>query len=355
MSYWKASLVASAAWFMAVPALATPPNPETSASEAATPTPDAAAKLQSELTAVIKMVEEWLGLKDMPPVDESRLVAARTLVTPMTQRASVEKMFDNLYGRMFKSFDGMSAKADRDALLRVIGVPQEQIERVSEADLDRISAILNPQRGAQEQHLRAAARPLIDESFAVLQPAMQEGLARAYARRFTNAEMMDVYQFFLTPTGAQFASELLPLQAHPEVILSLLHATPELVTRVQKLIPQLEANFKAMPQPRDIHQLSDREIKQIADILKINVKQVKAALAAEKAEQEARKAAIASEDTSFEAYDRANWSDEHKAAVTAAEAASEAAQSQAAEAQMAAIKEASQRLSSQSTGRTPKP
>lgn len=351
MSYWKASLAVSAAWFMAVPALATPPNAETTVTDTQTDAPAGPnSSMQKELAAVTKLVEDWMGVKDLPPVDESRLATARILVAPMTQRASLEKAFESLYGRMFTAFGDMSTEADRAKLLRIIGVPQEQIEHISDADLKRVSDILNPHRAAQEQHLRAAVRPIADEVYTVLQPAMQEGLARAYSRRFNNAEMAEIQKFFQTSTGGAFASDLLALQSNPEVVVSMLRAAPDLITRIQKLAPQLESSFKDMPQPRDIHQLSDRELKQIADILKINVKQVKTALAAEKADEETRKAAIASDDTAYEAYDRANWSDAHKAAVTAAEAASEAAQSAAAEAQMAAIKDASTRL-----GRTPKP
>lgn len=370
MTNWKTTLAVSAAWFMAVPALANPSPAAAKVAVSEAPVPiktvpveaapveeapadasaGAVAPMQKELAAVTKMVEEWLGVKDLPPVDELRLATARTLVAPITQRSSLEKTFESLYGRMFTSFSDISTKADRAKLLRIIGVPEEQIAHISDADLNRVSDILNPHRAAQEQYLRAAVRPLADEVYTVLQPAMQEGLARAYARRFTNAEMTEVNNFFQTPTGGAFASELLALQSNPEVIVSMLRAAPDLITRIQKLAPQLEASFSAMPQPRDLHQLSDREQKQIADILKINVKKVKAALATDKAEQEASNATLAADDTAYEAYDRAYWSDAHKAAVEAAEAASEAAQSAAAEAQMAAIQDANTRLS-----RTPKP
>ena len=228
----------------------------------------------------------------------------------------------------------------------------DRMASISHADVKRVTAILNPDAGLQQQQYAAALRPLVDEVFSVLLPAVLQGMARAYARQFTLEELNQIQSFFATPVGVAFATELLPLQANPEVIMAVLRSGPELIQRMEKVAPTIDANFTAMARPRrarTLHSLTNKEVKEIASILKVDAKTIKTKIAEDeaataKAAEEAARAA----DTptiAYQAYERSNWSDAHKAAVEAAEAAAEAATKAASDANMAAIEEANQRLS----------
>jgi hypothetical protein len=367
MNYWKAPLLVSAAWLMIAPAQAHigadssavtaeahgETSAETDAETNASNVNAASAVIQNQLARFTLSMEDALGMADLPPVEPARLAAAQKLVAPMTQRASIEKLYSNVYSRLFQAMQSMGRPSDRATLLAGFGVPVDQMDRVSQADIKRVTAIINPDAALQQQQYATALRPLVDEIFAVLLPAVQQGMARAYARQFSLEELNQIQSFFATPVGIAFATELLPLQANPEVIMAMLHSTPELIKRIEKIAPTIDANFTALPRPRDartLDSLTDKEVKEIAAILKVDAKSVKRKIAEDKAAADtaAKEAADSTPyaSMSYEAYDRSNWSDAHKAAVEAAEAATQAAQAQADEAQMAAIKDASQRLSS---------
>jgi hypothetical protein len=357
MNYWKAPLLAGAAIFMIAPAhaqsIAEPAVAATSDDNVSTAYANkASAEIQNQLSRFTLSMEDALGLADLPPVEPARLAAAQQLVSPMTQRGSIEKLYDNLYSRMFQAMQMMGGRSDRDGLLSSLGVPADRMASISHADVKRVTAILNPDAGLQQQQYAAALRPLVDEVFSVLLPAVQQGMARAYARQFTLEELNQIQSFFATPVGVAFATELLPLQANPEVIMAVLRSGPELIQRMEKVAPTIDANFTAMGRPRrarTLHSLTNKEVKEIASILKVDAKTIKTKIAEdEAATAKAAEEAATAADTptiAYQAYERSNWSDAHKAAVEAAEAAAEAATKAASDANMAAIEEANQRLS----------
>lgn len=362
MFHGKLALLGSAALLMAAPVHAETQQPKAEVQIKAPPaaaSSNMTAAIQGKLAQFNASMAETLGMADLPPIDPVRLAAAQQLVGPMTQRASMEKLYNNLYSRLFEGFRTMGRQSERDSLLIALGVPADHLANVSQAEVKQVTAILNPNAAAQQQRYTDAMRPLVNEIFAVLLPAVQQGMARAYARQFTAEELGQIQSFFATPTGVAFAAELLPLQANPEVIMAMLDSAPELIRRVEKVVPTIDANFNALPRGEELREpdkLTTKEWKQLAEILKVDHKVLKANAAeqqaASKAEKEATAKAIeaatkaASEAAAAaEAYDRSNWSGEHKAAVEAIEARARETQGQLDEAETAAIKEANSRLS----------
>lgn len=300
-------------------------------------------RMKREMAKALEWTEEFFGLNKLPAVEEPRLLAARVTANSVMQRASLEKMFDNVYGRMLKYFSDDLGKMKPDMIAAAFGMVPEKAATVSEADLRRIAAIINPDMAQREARMHAAIRPVVDEVMTVLVPALHEGLSRAYARRFTVAELNEISLFFATPTGAAYASEVLPLQADPELIIAAVRSAPDLVDRLTILRPQIEAAFENAPPVRDPDDLSDSELRQIAKILKVDFRALKAHLNTRETAT-AADTAVETSATSYQAYDRENWSPEWLAHVEALETASQDAQSQLSDAETKAIEEASARL-----------
>src|SRR3546814_3041507 len=56
----------------------------------------------------------------------------------------------------------------------------------------------------------------------LMEPPMRDGLAKAYARKFTGAQLTDLNSFLATPTGKLYAGEWMALQADPEVMVAVI-------------------------------------------------------------------------------------------------------------------------------------
>src|SRR3546814_1629491 len=64
------------------------------------------AKMQREMDEAIALIEKMFDTSDLPPIDPARLTLAERTTAALIPNGSIEKMVDNLYGKMFKTFMG---------------------------------------------------------------------------------------------------------------------------------------------------------------------------------------------------------------------------------------------------------
>ena len=71
------------------------------------------AKMEREMDAAIAIVEKMFDTSDLPPVEPARLTLAQTTMGALIPSGSLERMMDNLYGKMFKTIMGeMGGESD---------------------------------------------------------------------------------------------------------------------------------------------------------------------------------------------------------------------------------------------------
>ncbi len=298
---------------------------------------EAKAKMQKEMDEAIALVEKMFDTSSLPPIEPARLTLAQKTMGALIPAGSLEKMIDNLYGKMFKTimdeFGGQS-----DLMLSIqTGVESEQIAKLDEATKGKVADMFDPHRKEREDQITKVIKPLISEVLGDMEPPMREGLAKAYARRFTAAQLTDLNGFLATPTGTLYASEWMALQADPEVMVAVIKAVPPLITKFIDRAPELEKDFKDLPKEKQLSDFDDKELGKLAKLMKVDVKVLKeqrdmwktdsveatdavavdaaddyavdaAADAAVAAEAAADAADYATDAVADPAYDRSNWS-----------------------------------------------
>src|SRR5690606_28539534 len=109
MSTWKSILLAGTIVVAPVSAAAQEaPAAEALADEAAwaagaeseASLGDSKAKMQQEMDAAIAIIEKMFDTSDLPPIDPARLALAEGTTAALIPNGSLEKMMDNLYGKM---------------------------------------------------------------------------------------------------------------------------------------------------------------------------------------------------------------------------------------------------------------
>jgi hypothetical protein len=376
MSTWNHMLLAGAATLAPAAALAAPteaPLAEVVAApaeeEEATPfdseaaAAEARAKMQKELDEVIALVEKMFDTKSLPPIDPARLAIAEQTTAALIPAGSIEKMLDNLYGRMFRTL--MREFSGQSTLMLSIktGVESDKIAALDDATKGQIADLFDPHRKEREEQITRVVMPLIREALADMEPPMRAGLAKAYARRFTGAQLADVNAFLATPTGRLYASEWMALQADPEVMVAVIKAVPPLITKFMDRAPEIEKDFKELPKEKQLADLGDEELARLAGLMKVDVSVLReqrdmgnadtmdatdtadpddhavdaAADAAEAAATAADAAEAAATAVENSEYDRSNWSEADRQRVEQLEAAY-------LEAEAAAIEKARERL-----------
>lgn len=368
MSNWKTALLAGVMAFAPVQAFAAPteaPLAETVApAEEDLTSPEnlenAKAKMQREMDQAIAMVEKFFDTSSLPPIDPARLALARQSTAALLPAGSLEKMVDNLYGKAFDLFLAEMDGASPLMLSIKTGVESDKIEALDDKSKTAIADLFDPHRKERGDQILKVVKPLISEALADLEPPMREGLAKAYARKFSAPQLTEINVFFATPTGKLYASESMALGADPEVMLATIKAVPPMITKFIDRAPQIEGQLKELPKEKQLTDLSDAEIAKLAKLMKVDAQTLKetrdnwANPAVEEAvdasadwnaddasaADAAADAAAAAADAAGEwdpAYERANWSAADLKRVEDAESALEAASTAAYDAEQAAI------------------
>lgn len=335
---------------------------------------DAKAKMQKEMDEAIALVEKMFDTSSLPPVDPARLTLAQRSMGALIPAGSLEKMVDNLYGKMFKTILGEFG-GQSDLMLSIkTGVESDKIAALDEATKTKVADMFDPHRQEREDQITRVIKPLISEALTDLERPMRDGMAKAYARKFSAAQLIDLNSFLATPTGSLYANEWMALQADPEVMVAVMKALPPMVTKFMDRGPQIEKDMKELPKEKQLSDFSDKELASLAKLMKVDVSVLKeqrdmwnsdameateaadavadasyddsAVDAAAEVAEAAADAAVATSDYASDdpAYDRSNWSAADLKRVEDLEAASADAAVAAAEAQEAAADNARKKL-----------
>lgn len=331
----------------------------------------AKAKMQKEMDAAIAFVEKMFDTSDLPPIEPARLTLAERTTAALIPDGSLEKMMDNLYGKMLRTMlEETGGNSDLSLSIKT-GVESDRIAALDADTKNAVADLFDPHRKEREDRVVKVIRPLISEALADLEPPMRAGLAKAYARKFSADQLTELNAFFATPTGQSYAGESLALQADPEVMLAVIKAVPPLVTKFIDRAPTIEGQLKDLPKEKGLADLSDAEMKKLAKLMKVDVQTLKdnrdmwsgdgepadamigepgdeatwdsADAAADGAEAavaaDAADAAAAAADAAIDdpAYDRDNWSEADRQRVEQLEEAASNASSAAFDAQEEAV------------------
>ena len=129
------------------------------------------------------------------PVDPARLTAARALM------------------------DQLMPPATRDQMMRSIITAMMQNMTRSFAQNPELATAMDKEPGARAVFDRFTERQMTTSTNDLIAnlPGMLDAMARAYARRFTLAQLNDMATFFATPTGQIYLTQAPTIMADPDV------------------------------------------------------------------------------------------------------------------------------------------
>jgi len=271
-----------------------------------------------EFKELEKMFSTLFGNTDTTPIDPQRLILAKQTTAQIMPDGIYSKlmngMFEKLLGAILAQPGGMS---DLEISL-ISGV------EIAEGGLDAnkrkaITTLLDPNHGERAAAMQTSFKPLMDKIATTIEPPMREGLARAYARKFSVEQLTEMNGFFATPTGSLYASESFLLQADPEVMQATFSALPTLMAELTNPGNEYEAKLSAIPAARTLDDLSAKEKGSLAKLLGTSVDKLNSsgAVAESEAEFDAMAEAavdaaaaldpFANESGSEPWWDRSNW------------------------------------------------
>lgn len=205
--------------------------------------------------------------KQVAAPDPARLEVATRVVAKLLPAGVMKKMMDTSLGPMMDQMMGAAGDMKLADIARVSGVEQTDVADLGEGTLRDIMAVYDPYWDQRTKLATTAMTESMSEMMAEIEPAMRSGLARAYAREFTLAELAEMDRFFSTPTGAHYAEKSYALYVDPEMMTAIMAMMPKIMERLPEMMKSAEAATAHLPKPRTNADLTPDERKKLAGLL----------------------------------------------------------------------------------------
>ena len=183
-------------------------------------------------------------------VDPARLALARTAVNyvwPLgtyqrMMSGSMDQMMDSMMAGMFDMKVGDMVPSSDKAMT-------EEEKKIAQTTMREAILKKDPHF---EERMRITNKVMMGEMgafFDKVEPAIREGLANAYAKKFDTKQLTDLNAFFQTPTGKVYASESIMLFVDPEMMKAMMGAMPELMKSMPAIMEKVKKATGHLPEP----------------------------------------------------------------------------------------------------------
>lgn len=217
------------------------------------------------------LISVAMALSPMPVAahaqDAAVLDAARTTVNAIFPPGTYARIMDKTFDTMVKSMMGTALDMPVKDIARMSGRGEEDIAAMNDATLKEVMAIIDP---AYEERVGTATRVMMGEMAKLMtrfEPAIRDGLAEAYADRFTAVQLAELNTFFATPTGKAYAAESMAIFMDPAVVKRMQAFVPAMMQEMPGIVKKVEKATAGLPGPRKQKDLSQEDRAQLASLL----------------------------------------------------------------------------------------
>lgn len=181
------------------------------------------------------------AIVERPIIDPQRLEISRKLamsiVAPGTMERAMRMTMGEMRNRMFASMFDMKASD-----IGATGKDKDRTLRQSIAEKDPNF----------EERFRISQKVMGEEMAPIMgrmEPRMREGMAKAYARRFSLAELTEIERFFATPAGSNFARQSYEMMMDPEIMMEMAGMMPDLMKEMPAIMAKVKKATAHLPLP----------------------------------------------------------------------------------------------------------
>ena len=216
------------------------------------------------------------GLFQTEPLTEeqsARLPAAQAVVGEMMPDGFYGEMMGGMMDKMLRPMLTMFSQPEFVLGARLT-VDAEAIEALEEAEQAELTAMLDPAYQARGDAMVAVLTSRMGGMFTAMEGPMREGLSKAYAVRFDDAQLADIAAFFATPTGGEYARESMALFADPQVMQASMQALPAMMSGFGDIESAMREAMAALPAERGYGDLTEAQRERMAELLDVDPAQL---------------------------------------------------------------------------------
>ena len=216
------------------------------------------------------------GLFQTEPLTEeqnARLPAAQAVVGEMMPDGFYGEMMAGMMDKMLRPMLTMFSQPEFVLGAR-LAVDAETIEALEEGEQAELTAMLDPAYEARGDAMVGVLTSRMGGMFTAMEGPMREGLSKAYAVRFDDAQLADIAAFFATPTGGEYARQSMALFADPQVMQASMQALPAMMSGFGDIESAMREAMEALPAERGYGDLTEAQRERMAELLDVDPAQL---------------------------------------------------------------------------------
>ena len=210
----------------------------------------------------------------LPPVDPALLAKARPIAATIIPDGVMARMMGPMMQKMLAPMlDGMTKMPVRD-LMKAGGMAPEEADRLNPATIEQIMTIVDPAYRQRMQILIGGMMPALGRFMGRYEPDMREGMAEAFASRYSSTELDQIGAFMRTPAGARFGGGFMELATDPHYLGKVQSMMPALMQAMPDIMKGSQAQLAKLPKPRSYKDLTPAERERLETLLGADRKKV---------------------------------------------------------------------------------
>ncbi|MEG3177248.1 DUF2059 domain-containing protein [Sphingomonas sp. RB3P16] len=210
------------------------------------------------------------GTQAAAPVDPARLAVARRVAARLLPPGIYKKLMSTSMDAMMGSFGGAIKSMPLAQLAQIGGMNAAEAQKLDKVDLSEVMAIYDPHWEERQELTMHAMFGAMGDFFTTMEPELREGMATAYASRFSRDELVDLDRYFATPTGTKYAASATTIMTDPAVMNTMKGLMPKMMQQMPHFLEAAKKATAALPPPRKIEELSPTEKARLAKALGTN-------------------------------------------------------------------------------------
>lgn len=200
----------------------------------------------------------------IPP---AQLAMGRTIAAKMVPDGTYQKMMSGSMSQMLTSVNQQMTAMPLAPFLQAGGLTEQDVERIGTTTMKEVLEIVDPAHDQRMQIMMPAMMKELGTLMTRFEPDMREGLAEAYASRFTPAQMSDIVAFLNTDSGRAFAAQNLEISSDPAVMKRVQAFIPTMIQSMPAIIQKAAAAVQDLPKPKTPQTLTDADRARLAELL----------------------------------------------------------------------------------------
>lgn len=233
--------------------------------------------IERELSAMGDLFGDMFGTAEpLTPEQEARVPMAQSVVIKLFPEGTYVKMMDEAMGPMMDSMLGNIAGSPAILLMEMTGLSPSELSDIDNARLEAAVELLDPGAKARNAEIADMSMSLMSDIVVQIEPSYRAGLARAYAVRFTEAELTELDAYFATPVGSKYAAESFLIFADPQVMSAMNQMMPAVMEAMPAMMGDIGDIGARYPKGRTFSDLSSAEQDKLASLLGVTLEELAA-------------------------------------------------------------------------------